>query len=74
MSDDGDKKARQDAVQFMRTANTLDQFFLVKALNESRSWTSGSQQCGELLQPELVYGLHRRAHALLDAVYLGSAR
>jgi Ca-activated chloride channel family protein len=69
MSDKVDK-ARQAAVQFMRTANPLDQFFLV-SFNDRAELTSGFTTSVEELQTRMMFTAARGRTALLDAVYLG---
>lgn len=69
MSDKVDK-ARQAAVQFMRTANPLDQFFLV-SFNDRAELTSGFTSSVDELQNRMMFTASRGRTALLDAVYLG---
>jgi Ca-activated chloride channel family protein len=69
MSDKVDK-ARQAAVEFMRTANPLDQFFLV-SFNDRAELTSGFTNSVEELQNRMMFTASRGRTALLDAVYLG---
>jgi Ca-activated chloride channel family protein len=69
MSDKVDK-ARQAAVEFMRTANPLDQFFLV-SFNDRAALTSGFTNSVEELQNRMMFTASRGRTALLDAVYLG---
>jgi Ca-activated chloride channel family protein len=69
MSDKVDR-ARQAAVQFMRTANPLDQFFLV-SFNDRAELTSGFTNSVEELQTRMMFTASRGRTALLDAVYLG---
>jgi Ca-activated chloride channel family protein len=69
MSDKVDK-ARQAAVQFMRTANPLDQFFLV-SFNDRAELTSGFTNSVEELQSRMMFSSSKGRTALLDAVYLG---
>lgn len=69
MSDKVDK-ARQAAVQFMRTANPLDQFFLV-SFNDRAELTIGFTNSVEELQTRMMFTASRGRTALLDAIYLG---
>jgi Ca-activated chloride channel family protein len=69
MSDKVDK-ARQAAVQFMRTANPLDQFFLV-SFNDRAELTSGFTSSVDELQTRMMFTASKGRTALLDAVYLG---
>src|SRR5579862_4561191 len=64
------EKAREAAVQFMRTANPLDQFFLV-SFNDRAELTSGFTSSVEELQNRMMFTASRGRTALLDAVYLG---
>jgi Ca-activated chloride channel homolog len=63
-------KARQSAVQFFRTANPQDEFFLV-SFNERAELTSRFTSSVEDLQSRMMYTSARGRTALLDAVYLG---
>ena len=69
MSDKVDK-ARQAAVQFMRTANPRDQFFLV-SFNDRAELTSGFTTNVDELQDRMMFTSSRGRTALLDAIYLG---
>ncbi len=64
------EKARQAAIQFMRTANPLDQFFLV-SFNDRAELTSGFTSSVDDLQNRMLFTASRGRTALLDAVYLG---
>jgi Ca-activated chloride channel family protein len=63
-------KARQSAVQFFKTANPQDEFFLV-SFNERAELTSRFTSSVEDLQSRMMYTSARGRTALLDAVYLG---
>jgi Ca-activated chloride channel family protein len=69
MSDKVDK-ARQAAVEFMRTANPLDQFFLV-SFNDRAELSSGFTSSVDELQNRMMFTSSHGRTALLDAVYLG---
>ncbi len=69
MSDKVDK-ARQAAVQFMQTANPLDQFFLV-SFNDRAELTSGFTSSVDELQNRMMFTASKGRTALLDAIYLG---
>jgi Ca-activated chloride channel family protein len=69
MSDKVDK-AREAAVQFMRTANPMDQFFLV-SFNDRAELTSGFTSSVDELQNRMIFTASKGRTALLDAVYLG---
>jgi Ca-activated chloride channel family protein len=64
------ERAREAAVQFMRTANPLDQFFLV-SFNDRAELISGFTSSVEELQNRMMFTASRGRTALLDAVYLG---
>jgi Ca-activated chloride channel family protein len=64
------EKAREAAVQFMRTANPQDQFFLV-SFNDRAELTSGFTGNVDDLQNRMMFTASRGQTALLDAVYLG---
>jgi Ca-activated chloride channel family protein len=64
------EKAREAAVQFMRTANPQDQFFLV-SFNDRAELTSGFTSSVNELQNRMMFTASRGRTALFDAVYLG---
>ena len=64
------EKAREAAVQFMRTANPLDQFFLV-SFNDRAELTSGFTSSVDELQNRMMFTASHGRTALLDAIYLG---
>ena len=64
------EKAREAAVEFMRTANPKDQFFLV-SFNDRAELTSGFTSSVDELQNRMMFTSSRGRTALLDAVYLG---
>jgi Ca-activated chloride channel family protein len=63
-------KARLAAVQFFKTANPEDEFFLV-SFNDRAELTSRFTSSVEELQTRLMYTAAHGRTALLDAVYLG---
>ena len=63
-------KARLAAVQFFKTANPQDEFFLV-SFNDRAELTSRFTSSLEELRTRLMYTTARGRTALLDAVYLG---
>ncbi len=63
-------KARQSAIQFLRTSNPQDEFTLV-SFNEHAELTSRFTSSVEDLQTRMMYTVARGRTALLDAVYLG---
>jgi Ca-activated chloride channel homolog len=64
------EKAREAAVQFMRTANPLDQFFLV-SFNDHAELTSAFTTSVDELQNRMMFTASRGRTALFDAIYLG---
>ena len=69
MSDKVDK-ARQAAVQFFKTANPLDEFFLV-SFNDRAELTSRFTSSVEELENRMMFTEAHGRTALLDAIYLG---
>jgi Ca-activated chloride channel family protein len=63
-------KARLAAVQFFKTANPQDEFFLV-SFNDRAQLTSRFTNSVEELQTRLMYTSAHGRTALLDAIYLG---
>src|ERR1700738_1174632 len=63
-------KAREAAVQFFKTANPLDEFFLV-TFNERAELTSTFTNSVEDLQSRMMLTAPKGRTALLDAIYLG---
>jgi Ca-activated chloride channel homolog len=63
-------KAREAAVQFFKTANTADEFFLV-SFNERAELTSEFTNSVEDLQSRMMLTPTKGRTALLDAIYLG---
>ena len=63
-------KAREAAVQFFKTANPQDEFFLV-SFNERAELTSTFTNSVEDLQSRLMLTAPKGRTALLDAIYLG---
>ena len=63
-------KAREAAVQFFKTANPQDEFFLV-SFNERAELTSSFTNSIEDLQSRLMLTAPKGRTALLDAIYLG---
>src|SRR5437899_1303008 len=63
-------KARQAAVQFFKTANPQDEFFLV-SFNERAELTSSFTNSVEDLQSRMMLTVPKGRTALLDAIYLG---
>lgn len=63
-------KAREAAVQFFKTANPQDEFFLV-SFNERAELTSAFTNSIEELQSRMMLTAPKGRTALLDAIYLG---
>ena len=63
-------KAREAAIQFFKTANPQDEFFLV-SFNERAELTSSFTNSVEDLQSRLMLTAPKGRTALLDAIYLG---
>src|SRR6267143_5597798 len=63
-------KAREAAVQFFKTANPQDEFFLV-SFNERAELTSSFTNSVEDLQSRMMLAAPKGRTALLDAIYLG---
>ncbi len=65
-----DRKAREAAIQFFKTANPQDEFFLV-SFNERAELTSAFTNSVEDLQSRMMLAAPKGRTALLDAIYLG---
>jgi Ca-activated chloride channel homolog len=63
-------RARQAAVQFLRTANPRDEFFMV-SFNDRANLTSPFTSSVDELQNRMMFTAARGQTALLDAIYLG---
>jgi Ca-activated chloride channel family protein len=63
-------KAREAAIQFFKTANPQDEFFLV-SFNERAELTSEFTNSVEDLQSRMMLTVPKGRTALLDAIYLG---
>jgi len=63
-------KAREAAVEFFKTANPQDEFFLV-SFNERAELTSAFTNSVEDLQSRMMMTAPKGRTALLDAIYLG---
>jgi Ca-activated chloride channel family protein len=63
-------KAREAALQFFKTANPHDEFFLV-SFNERAEMTSAFTNSVEDLQTRMMLTAPKGRTALLDAIYLG---
>ncbi|MBZ5540424.1 MAG: VWA domain-containing protein [Acidobacteriia bacterium] len=63
-------KSREAAIQFFKTANPRDEFFLV-SFNEHAELTSVFTNSIEDLQTRMMFTVAKGRTALLDAIYLG---
>ena len=63
-------KAREAVVQFFKTANPQDEFFMI-AFNDKPELISDFTRSIEEIQGKLIYTMPRGRTALLDAIYLG---
>lgn len=63
-------KAREAAIEFFKTANPADEFFLV-SFNERAELTSSFTNSVEDLQSQMMLTSSKGRTALLDAIYLG---
>ena len=64
------EKAREAVVEFFKTANPQDEFFMI-AFNDKPELISDFTHSIEDIQGRLIYTVPRGRTALLDAVYLG---
>jgi Ca-activated chloride channel family protein len=67
------EKARQAVVEFFKTANPEDEFFLI-AFNDKPSLIADFTNSVEQVEGQLVYTIPKGRTALLDAIYLGIAK
>jgi Ca-activated chloride channel homolog len=67
------EKARDAVVEFFKTANPEDEFFLV-AFNDKPTLLCDFTNSVEKVQGQLVYAAPKGRTALLDAIYLGMAK
>jgi len=63
-------RARQAALQFLKTANPRDEFFMV-SFNDRAQLTSGFTSSVDELQNRMIFTAAKGQTALLDAIYLG---
>jgi Ca-activated chloride channel family protein len=66
-------KSRQAVVEFFRTANPQDEFFLI-TFSEKPELLADFTSSVEDIQSKLVYAIPKGRTALLDAIYLGMNR
>ena len=66
-------KSREAVVEFFKTANPQDEFFMV-AFNDKPEVISDFTRSIESIQGQLIYAIPRGRTALLDAIYLALAK
>jgi Ca-activated chloride channel family protein len=67
------EKAREAVVEFFKTANPEDEFFLI-AFNDKPTLICDFTNSVDQVQTQLVYTAAKGRTALLDAIYLGMAK
>jgi len=67
------ERARQAAVEFFKTANPQDEFFIITFADTPQQITDFTTSVEEI-QNKLVYAAPRGRTALLDAIYMGITR
>lgn len=67
------EKSREAVVQFLKTANPEDEFFLI-AFNDKPTLISDFTTNVDQVQGELMFTVPKGRTALLDAIYLGIAK
>ena len=66
-------KSREAVVEFFKTANPQDEFFMV-AFNDKPEVISDFTQSIEAIQGQLIYAIPKGRTALLDAIYLALSK
>lgn len=64
------QKAREAVIEFMKTANPLDEFFMI-TFNDRPQLRADFTKSIEDVQGKLVYTVPQGSTALLDAIYMG---
>ncbi|MGA2696379.1 MAG: VWA domain-containing protein [Terriglobales bacterium] len=64
------ERAREAAVEFFKTANPQDEFFMI-AFSDKPEQVSDFTQSADEIEGKLVYTVPKGRTALLDAIYLG---
>lgn len=67
------ERAREAVVEFFKTANPQDEFFMI-CFNDKPEEVSDFTQSVEDLQSKLIFTMPRGRTALLDAIYLGTSK
>ena len=63
-------RAKDAVVEFFKTANPQDEFFMITFNDEPEAITDFTSSVDEI-QNKLVFAVPRRRTALLDAIYMG---
>ena len=67
------QKAKDAIIEFFKTANPQDEFFLITFSDRPEVLTDFTQSIEEI-QGRLIYSIHKGRTALFDAVYLGVSK
>jgi Ca-activated chloride channel homolog len=67
------QKAREAVIEFFKTANPADEFFMI-TFNDRPELRADFTQSVEDVQGKLVYTVPRGSTALLDAIYMGISK
>jgi Ca-activated chloride channel homolog len=67
------EKAREAVIEFFKTANPADEFFMI-TFNDRPELRADFTQSVEDVQGKLVYTVPRGSTALLDAIYMGISK
>jgi Ca-activated chloride channel family protein len=66
-------RAKEAVLQFFKTANPQDEFFMITFSDEPEAVTDFTNSVDEI-QNKLVFAVPRRRTALLDAIYMGVSK
>ncbi len=66
-------RAKDAVVEFFKTANPQDEFFMITFSDEPEEITDFTSSVDEI-QSKLVFAVPRRRTALLDAIYMGVSK
>lgn len=67
------ERAKEAVVEFFKTANPQDEFFMITFSDEPEEITDFTSSVDEI-QNKLVFAVPRRRTALLDAIYMGVSK
>jgi len=67
------ERAKEAVVEFFKTANPQDEFFMITFSDEPEEVTDFTSSVDEI-QNKLVFAVPRRRTALLDAIYMGISK